>query len=223
MPVQTEAPGVEKRTPRRPFEGGDDTRAALEWGGELLEALDVASGPRPELTSHEVKLLLGYMNGMSYEELGQLAGTNAKQVNAVYYRISTGLRMKGRLQAMFAVLARCYVRPEQVVPEELAWGEVSLSADTVALLTLLACNLSQEDAAAKLGLRYAQAQYLLLVARAELCAKNSHHAILIAAVLGVITVPGVPRCEVPKLPSSAEPTEHNPPATGGPQTDPADR
>lgn len=223
MPVQAEAPGVEKRTPRRPFEGGDDTRAALEWGRERLEALNVASGPRPELTRPEVELLLGYMNGLSYEELGQLAGTDARRVNAVYSRVSTGLRMKGRLQAMFAVLARGYVRPEQVVPEELAWGEVALSADTVALLTLLACNLSQEGAAAKLGLRYAQAQYLLLIARAELCAKNSHNAILIAAVLGVIDVPGVPRCEVPKPPSAVEPTERSPTAGGGPQTDLTDR
>ncbi|MFE7526742.1 hypothetical protein ACFU7Y_13565 [Kitasatospora sp. NPDC057542] len=204
---------MKKRTPRRPFEGGDDTKAALEWGGNLLEALDVASGPRPELTSHEVKLLTGYMNGMSYEELGELDGTNAKQVNHVYHRISTGLRMKSRLQTMFAVLARGYVRPEQVVPSELAWGEVSLSAHTAALLTLLACNLSQEKAAAKLGLRYAQAQYLLLTARADLCAKNSHHALLIAAVLGIINVPGVPRCDVPKPPLPVAP-----PATGGPQT-----
>ncbi|MBO1413227.1 hypothetical protein [Streptomyces sp. FH025] len=205
---------MEKRAPRRPVEGGDDTRAALTWGAQRLEALDVASGPRPELTGDQIRLLIGYMSGLTYEGLGRLAGTSAKQVNFVLRRISALLRMKGRLQTMFAVLAREYVQPEQVVPAGVSRDKVSLPADTVALLTLLASNVSQETAAAKVGISLPQSQYLLLYARVALSAKSSQQAVVIAAVLGIITVPGVPTYEAPGVAAAPPGDEAREPTCG---------
>lgn len=108
-------------------------------------------------------------------------------------RIYSDFKLKNRTLAVLTGLARGCLKPVDVLPDGPPAAPWRLSPAGAASLTLVARDLTRQEAAARLGISRDTLSPQLRTVMQRLGTDNRAHAAAVAAVLGAIEVPGVPR------------------------------
>lgn len=167
-------------------------RVALDWANGFLTLALSTAADRPPLEPHLLQTLQLAARGLGNAEIASELHVAVETVKTRMSRIYTDLGVKDRTLAVLTGLAGGFVEPGDVLPDGPPATPRRLSPAGAASLTLVACGLTREEAAARLGIsRDTLSSYLRTVMQ-RLGTDNRSHAAAVAAVLGAIEIPGVP-------------------------------
>lgn len=169
----------------------DPTTEAIDWATSFLAAvlgrLEHPPILRPELLTVLRGVAAGRANRAIAAEQFQAEDTIKSRMKVIFQL----LEVRGRTLTILQSLRLGLVQPTDVLPSSHRVPKPSLSPTQAVILLLTACDLSKEDVARRIGLSRHTVHGHLRTVRTKLGVASNTHAVAVAALLGLITVPGI--------------------------------